>query len=71
MTLSFVLAFASAAVVEGAGYFFKFNKNLTAGVSTLIIMVGLLLAVTGTVSLLLVAIADLLSEHWLYRSPGL
>ena len=48
MSLAFALAFAAAALVEAAGYFFKLNKNLVAGARTLIIMVGLWFAVTAS-----------------------
>jgi hypothetical protein len=48
MSLAFALAFAAAALVEAAGYFFKLNKNVVAGARTLIIMVGLWFAVTAS-----------------------
>ena len=48
MSLTFALAFAAAALVEAAGYFFKLNKNLVAGARTLIFMVGLWFAVTAS-----------------------
>ena len=48
MLSSFALAFAGAAMVEAAGHFFKLNKNLVAGVRTLIIMTGLWFAVAAS-----------------------
>ena len=43
----FALAFAGAAMIEAAGHFFQLNKNLVAGVRTLIIMIGLWFAVAA------------------------
>ncbi|MGY8709644.1 hypothetical protein RAD16_28220 [Bradyrhizobium sp. 18BD] len=48
MLSAFALAFAGAAMIEGAGHFFQLNKNLVAGVRTLIIMIGLWFAVVAS-----------------------
>jgi hypothetical protein len=47
MFSAFALAFAGATMIEAAGYFFKLNRNLVAGVRTLIIMTGLWFAVAA------------------------
>lgn len=48
MLSAFALAFAGATMIEAAGHFFKLNRNLVAGVRTLIIMIGLWWAVAAS-----------------------
>jgi hypothetical protein len=43
--LNIAIGLAAITLIQAAGYFFKLNKNLVAGTSTLIVMIGLWFAV--------------------------